>query len=154
MNTEIVKKKQRIEKKYLFICVALSIIELLLFILIRLKVFKSMDFSIQNSLHKNYSSNEIPIALTCIYYSNKIYVPYLIIIIVNNFSNIYNVFNLFNVLSVACYISCILKFIFYRLILTQKTDPVIYYCGEGWNLPSTEMIISVSFFFNIMELLF
>ena len=57
MNTEIVKKKQRIEKKYLFICVALSIIELLLFILIRLKVFKSMDFSIQNSLQKNYSNN-------------------------------------------------------------------------------------------------
>ena len=62
-----------------------------------------MDFSIQNSLHKNYSYNEKPYALTFIYYSNKIYVPYLIIIIVNNFfSNIYNIFNLFNVLSVSC----------------------------------------------------
>ena len=154
MNTEIVKKKQRIEKKYLFICIALSIIELLLFILIRLKVFESMDFSIQNSLQKNYSNNEIPIALTCIYYLNKIYIPYLIIIIVNNFSNIYNIFNLFNVLSVACYISCILKFIFYRVVLTQKEDSVIYYCGEGWNLPSTEMIISVSFFLTLWNCFF
>ena len=109
-----------------------------------------MDFSIQNSLHKNYSYNEKPYALTCIYYSNKIYVPYLIIIIVNNFfSNIYNIFNLFNVLSVSFYISCIFKFIFYRAIISQKVNSVIYYCGEGWNLPSSEMIISVSFFLTL-----
>ena len=51
-----------------------------------------MDFSIQNSLHKNYSYNEKPYALTFIYYSNKIYVPYLIIIIVNNFFQIYIIY--------------------------------------------------------------
>ena len=86
-----------------------------------------MDFSIQNSLHKNYSYNEKPYALTCIYYSNKIYVPYLIIIIVNNFFQIYIIY----------------------LIYLMYFNSVIYYCGEGWNLPSSEMIISVSFFLTL-----
>ena len=150
MNTEIVKKKQRIEKKYLFISLALFIFELLLFILIKLEVFKSMDFSIQKNLQKNYSNSVIPIALTCIYYLNKIYVPYFIIIIVNNFSNISIIFNLFNILSITCYISCILKFVFYKIIISQKPDYyIIYYCGAGWNLPSTEMMISVAFFLTL-----
>ena len=125
MNTEIVKKKQRIKKRYLFISLALFILELLLFILIKLKVFKSMDFSIQKKIQKNYSNNEIPMAITCAYYLNKIYVPYLIIIIVNNYSNIYIIFNLFNILSITCYISCVLKFIFYKIIINQESDSQI-----------------------------
>ena len=92
MNTEIIKKSKEQKKKYLFICIVLFIFELLLFILIELKIFESMDFSIQNSLYKNYSYNEKPYALTFIYYSNKIYVPYLIIIIVNNFFQIYIIY--------------------------------------------------------------
>ena len=154
MNTEIVKKKQRIKKRYLFISLALFILELLLFILIKLKVFKSMDFSIQKKIQKNYSNNEIPMAITCAYYLNKIYVPYLIIIIVNNYSNIYIIFNLFNILSITCYISCVLKFIFYKIIINQESDSQIYYCGEGWNLPSTEMMISVSFFLTLWNCFF
>ena len=155
MNTEIIIKKQRIEKKYLCVSLALLILELLLFILIKLEVFKSTDFAIQKNLQQNYSNDEIPMALTCVYYLNKIYVPYLIIIIVNNFSNIYNIFILFNILSISCYISCVLKFIFYKIIIiNQNEDSKIYYCGEGWNVPSTEMIISVSFFLTLWNIFF
>jgi hypothetical protein len=111
-----------------------------------------MDFSIQNSLHKNYSYNEKPYALTCIYYSNKIYVPYLIIIIVNNFFQIYIIYLIylmyFQFLVLVIYL-VFFKLIFYRAIISQKVNSVIYYCGEGWNLPSSEMIISVSFFLTL-----
>ena len=33
-------------------------------------------------------------------------------------------------------------------------NTIIYYCGEGWNLPSTEMIISVVFYLTLWNLFF
>ena len=33
-------------------------------------------------------------------------------------------------------------------------NSIIYYCGEGWNLPSTEMIISVVFYLTLWNLFF
>ena len=159
MNTVIDSPIQRINKQCLYISIALVSIEFILFILIKLNVFESMDFAIKKSLHPGYNNIStlkdisIPKILTIINYLNKIFVPYIIIIIVNNFSNIYYVFNLFNILSINCYISCILKFIFYKIIKNDN-EGIIYYCGEGWNLPSTEMMISVSFYMTLWNLFF
>ena len=157
MNTYFVSKIQRINKRYVFISLILFFIEVLLFILIKFEVFKSMDFSIQKSLQQNYSDinniKDIPLFLTIIYYSNKIFLPYIIIIIVYNFSNLYTVLNLFNILSITCYISCVLKFIFYK-ILTNNNEGKIFFCGEGWNLPSTEMMISVAFYLTLWNTFF
>ena len=114
-----------------------------------------MDLSIQESLQPDNSNNKIttiPTSLKLVYYFNKILFPYSIIIIVNNFSNLYITFILFNILSLCCYISSILKFIFYKTIINSKG--IIYYCGEGWNLPCTEILISVLFYLSLWSILF
>lgn len=155
MNTDVIRNVQRINKKILYISLSLFLILFLLFILIKVEVFKSMDFSIQKSLQPHYPdiNNKIPRDIYIIHRLNKIYVPYSLIIIINNFSNIYKTFNLFQILSVACYISCILKFIFFKIIMKDENS-IIYYCGEGWNMPSTEMIISVVFYLTLWNLFF
>ena len=156
MNTEIIRNVQRIEKNYLFLFLILFSLEFLLFILIQTGIFKSMDFSIQNFLQPSISdnNNKIPTFLSLVYYFNKIFVPYIIIILVNNFTDIYNTFNLFNSLSISCYISCILKFIFFNIFKNDNENSIIYYCGEGWNLPSTEMIISVGFYLSLWNIFY
>ena len=121
MFTNVVRNNKRIEKPFLFVCLILFLFEIIFFILIKIEVFKSSDFSIQSSLQPNLSNiiddeYKIPKFITFIYYSNKIFVPYVIIIIINNYSNIYNIYTLFNILSICCYISCMLKFIFYKMI--------------------------------------
>ena len=153
MNTEETNIIQRINKKSLSISLVLFLLEIVLFILIKLNIFESMDSSIAKSLQPDKIENdEIPTLIKIVYYLNRIYIPYIIIIIVNNFSNVYNTFILFNILSIICYISCILKFIFYKFI--PPKDGIIYYCGEGWNLPSTEMMISVFFYLALWNILF
>ena len=152
MNTDVVGNVKRIRKDYLYISLVLFLLEFLLFILIKTNVFKSMDISIKESLQPD-KPEEIPTILKIFYNLNKIYIPYAIIILVNNFSNIYNTYNLFNVISIACYISCILKFIFFKIIQNNE-DSVIYYCGLGWNLPSTEMMVSVVFCLTIWNSFF
>ena len=157
MNTGLVRNVKRIDKIYLYISLSLFLFLFIFFILIKVEIFQSMDSSIQNSLQPDYSDFndiKIPKFISVIYYFNKIYVPYSIIIIVNNFSNIYNIFNLFQILSITCYISCILKFIFYKIINNENKNPLIYYCGEGWNLPSTEMMISVVFYLTLWDAFF
>jgi hypothetical protein len=155
MNTDVIRNIQRINKKIVYISLSLFLILFLLFVLIKVEVFKSMDFSIQKSLQSDYPyiNNKIPRDIYIIHRLNKIFVPYSLIIIINNFSNIYKTFNLFQILSVACYISCILKFIFFKIIMNDENS-IIYYCGEGWNLPSTEMIISVVFYLTLWNLFF
>ena len=152
MNTDVVGNVKRIRKDYLYISLVLFLLEFLLFILIKTKVFKSMDISIKESLQPD-NPEEIPTILKIFYNLNKIYIPYAIIILVNNFSNIYNTYNLFNVISIVCYISFILKFIFFKIIQNNE-DSVIYYCGLGWNLPSTEMMLSVVFCLTIWNIFF
>lgn len=154
MNTDVIRNVQRINKKILYISLSLFLILFLLFILIKVEVFKSMDFSIQKSLQPHYPdiNNKIPRDIYIIHRLNKIYVPYSLIIIINNFSNIYKTFNLFQILSVACYISCILKFIFFKIIMKDENS-IIYYCGEGWNLPCTEIMISVLFYLSLRNLI-
>ena len=153
MNTEETNIIQRINKKSLSISLVLFLLEIVLFILIKLNIFESMDSSIAKALQPDKIENdEIPTLIKIVYYLNRIYIPYIIIIIVNNFSNVYNTFILFNILSIICYISCILKFIFYKFI--PPNDGMIYYCGEGWNLPSTEMMISVFFYLALWNILF
>lgn len=156
MNTDVVRNVQRIEKPYLYLFLILFSLECSLFILIKAGIFKTMDFSIQNFLQPSISdiNNEMPILLSLLYYLNKIFIPYIIIIIINNFLNICNTFNLFNILSISCYISCILKFIFYDFFKNNNDNSIIYYCGEGWNLPSTEMIISVSFYLALWNIFY
>ena len=159
MFTNVVSNNKRIEKHYLYICIILFLFEILFFILIKNEVFKSSDFLIQSSLQPNLSDNKvneytIPKFITFIYYSNKIFVPYIIIIIVNNYSNIYNIYTLFNILSICCYISCMLKFIFFKMIKNDDETTRIYYCGKGWNLPSTEMIISVVYSLSLWKFFF
>lgn len=155
MNTDVIRNVQRINKKILYISLSLFLILFLLFILIKVEIFKSMDFSIQKSLQPDYPyiNNKIPRDIYIIHRLNKIYIPYSLIIIINNFSNIYKTFNLFQILSVACYISCILKFIFFKIIMNDENS-IIYYCGKGWNMPSTEMIISVVFYLTLWNLFF
>ena len=155
MNTDVIRNVQRINKKIVYISLSLFLILFLLFVLIKVEVFKSMDFSIQKSLQPDFPliNNKIPRDIYIIHRLNKIFVPYSFIIIINNFSNIYKTFNLFQILSVACYISCILKFIFYKMIMNDENS-IIYYCGEGWNMPSTEMIISVVFYLTLWNLFF
>lgn len=153
MNTEETNIIERINKKKLFISLILFLLELVLFILIKLNAFESMDSSIVKSLQPDKTDiYEVPTLIKIVYYLNRIYIPYIIIIIVNNFSNVYNTFILFNILSIICYISCILKFIFYKFIPTK--EGTIYYCGEGWNLPSTEMMISVFFYLALWNIIF
>ena len=151
MNTDIVRNIQRINKKCIYISLSLFLLLILFFILIRVEVFKSMDFSIQKSLQPKYPdiNNKVPRDIHIIYHLNTIFVPYIIIIIVNNYSNIYKTFTLFQILSVACYTSCILKFIFFKMIMNNDENSMIYYCGEGWNMPSTEMLISVVFYLTL-----
>ena len=155
MNTNINTKVQRVDKKNLYISLGLFLLDLLVFILIKSKIFKNTDFSIQESLQPDHSNNNItaiPTFLKIMNYFNKILFPYSIIIIVNNFSSIYITFILFNILSLCCYISSILKFIFYNTII--NSDGIIYYCGEGWNLPCTEMLISVLFYLSLWNISF
>lgn len=155
MNTNVNTKVQRIDKKYIYISLGLFLLDLLFFILIKSNVFESSDFSIQESLQPDHTNNKItsiPTFLKCINYFNKIYFPYSIIIIINNFVNIYITFILFNILSLCCYISSILKFIFYKAIINP--NGIIYYCGEGWNLPCTEMLISVLFYLSLWNISF
>lgn len=155
MNTNVDTKVQRVEKKNIYISLGLFLLDLLFFILIKSNVFESMDLSIQESLQPDNSNNKIttiPTSLKLVYYFNKILFPYSIIIIVNNFSNLYITFILFNILSLCCYISSILKFIFYKTIINSKG--IIYYCGEGWNLPCTEILISVLFYLSLWSILF
>ena len=155
MNTNVNTKVQRVDKKYIYISLGLFLLDLLFFILIKSNVFESSDFSIQESLQPDHTNNKIttiPTFLKCINYFNKIYFPYSLIIIINNFANIYITFILFNILSLCCYISSILKFIFYKAIINP--NGIIYYCGEGWNLPSTEMLISVLFYLSLWNISF
>ena len=154
MKTNVESNKQRIEKKYVYIFLALFLFELLFFFLIKSNIFENMDFSIQEALQPEHSNNTISISLflKIIYYLNKIFFPYSIIIILNNFSNIYNTFILFNILSISYYISYFLKIIFYKII--KNNNGIIYYCGDGWNLPSNEMIISVVFNLSLWNILF
>ena len=155
MNTNVETKVQRVEKKNIYISLGLFLLDLLLFFLIKSNVFESMDFSIQESLQPNHSNNKIttiPTFLRLMHYFNIILFPYSIIIIVNNFSNIYITFILFNILSLCCYISSIFKFIFYNTIINSKG--IIYYCGKGWNLPCTEMLISVLFYLSLWNISF
>ena len=157
MNTNFVSNIQRINKRYVIISLILFLFEIILFFLIKFEVFKIMDIPIKNSLQKDYSNiadiKDIPKFLTIVYYFNKIFSPYIIIILVFNFSNIYNVYTLFSILSITCYISCFLKFIFYKMI-TNEHEGKIFFCGEGWNLPSTEMMISVSFYLTLWNMFF
>jgi hypothetical protein len=155
MNTNIEINIPRIDRKNIFISLLLLILEIILFILIKSDNFYSYDISIQNSLSPNKTDNNknIPIIITILYYSNKIFIPYIVIILVNNFSNIYNTFILFNILSIISYISCILKFIFYNFTNRKEEEQIFYYCGEGWNLPCTEIMISVLFYLSLWNLI-
>ena len=155
MNTNVNTKVQRVDKKNLYISLGLFLLDLLFFILIKSNVFESTDFSIQESLQPDHTNNKIttiPTFLKIIHYFNKILFPYSIIIIVNNFSSIYITFILFSILSLCCYISSILKFIFYTTIINP--NGIIYYCGDGWNLPCTEILISVLFYLSLWNISF
>lgn len=152
MNTNIVRNVKRVDKNYFYISLVLFLLEILLFILIKAKVFKSLDISIKEYLQPD-NPDKIPIIIKIFYNLNKIFTPYAIIIIVNNFSDIYNTYNLFNIISIACYISCILKFIFFKII-QDNDNSIIYYCGKGWNCPSTEMMLSVVFYLTLWNIYF
>jgi hypothetical protein len=45
-----------------------------------------------------------------------------------------------------------LKFIFYTTIINP--NGIIYYCGDGWNLPCTEILISVLFYLSLWNISF
>ena len=164
--------KKHNSKLSILILIIMSIIDLTLFILIKVECFKNIDINftnfLQNSLIKIRAGNtQIPLYLQSIEILNQMYVPYIIILIISNFGRINDVFILFNTLSASFFISTLLKLIYYSPPYDNFIHPpdnqdtpdekfpptLIYYCGNGWALPSTEYIIQINFYLSFWKLI-
>lgn len=166
MITQETKRKPQPKKKYIFITIGLLFIDLILFILIKCDVFNSIDnnlrASIQSSLitqNDNQNQSKIPLFVSIIHYLNHFLVYYGIILLLNNFSNIYKSFMLFHIISISVYLSSLIKFIFYKVSFNlipdnNNNNGNIFYCEYGFTLPSTEIIVSVSFYLSLWKLFF
>lgn len=112
----------------------------------------SFDEQITKSLQKMFNESMIDkiIKISKIINNNITYS--MIIMIVDNFSNIFISFILSIILFFGNYISSILKLIFIEEnVFIKNTNIKIFYCSFGYGLPSSEILILVSFIFSLLK---
>ena len=157
------KTKTSIDKKILILIIfLLIIIDIILFIVIYLEKLKEVDIEITNYLQSkliNKNTNSIPFFIKIVHFINGIYSPYLIITIMFNFFTVYDCFILSNMLSIDYLISFCLKLLYskptYNYLndsTNNETKITIFYCGNGWGIPSEECIIMVSLYLSLWKI--
>ena len=153
MFAKLAERAPTLQKKYFIFNLFLLVLEFIFYILIKNDVFLKIDKNIRENLKSSSLSTNYQIQLLqkIFFYFNNKFTPYIIIIIVDNFSNIYNTFILINTLSFIYYISAILKFIYHEINSISNNDN-FFYCGFGFNLPSTEIITSIVIYFALFKL--
>ena len=150
----------------LLLIIIMLLLDLLLFILIRQECFKDIDISVTNSLQNSLiklgpGKTGIPIYLQVVNILEKMYTPYIIILIISNFGSINDAFMLFNTLSSSFFLSTLLKLFYYSPPYNSSNPPpdenlpptLIYYCGHGWALPSAEYIIQINFYLSLWKII-
>ena len=151
-------------RKFLLIISLLLIsVEIVLFILIKTEVTKTIDIEITIDLQKKLldtKENSTNFFLEFNQYLNNIYAPYFLISIIYNFFTVYDCFILVNVLSIDYIFSFLLKLIYkkpsykyFSINNTDSDDIKIYYCGYGYAFPSQESIIAVSLYLSIWKIM-
>lgn len=151
------KKRQKFHKTSSFLLIIfLFLIDISLFFLIKSNFFESLDIQItgklkdffNNSNNNNYNeiiNSAIPLLIKIFHFLNEIYIPYIIIIIINNYSNVYKSFILITILSVSLYFTTLIKLLYNTSTYHKRNDE----CG----LASNEIIIFVSFYLSLWEIL-
>ena len=78
----------------------------------------------------------------------------LIVICVYNFSNVYKSFILFMIITVGNLIAAYIKFIYVQEPPHYHPDLIkVYYCGLGWGLPATQILISTTFYLTLWKII-
>ena len=150
-------------KFLLIISLILISVEIVLFILIKTEVTKTIDIEITIDLQKKLldtKENSTNFFLEFNQYLNNIYAPYFLISIIYNFFTVYDCFILVNVLSINYIFSFLLKLIYkkpsykyFNINNSDSDDIKIYYCGYGYAFPSQESIIAVSLYLSIWKIM-
>ena len=85
---------------------------------------------------------------------NTLKLMVLIVICVYNFSNVYKSFILFMIITVGNLIAAYIKFIYVQEPPYYHTDLIkVYYCGLGWGLPATQILISTTFYLTLWKII-
>lgn len=85
---------------------------------------------------------------------NTLKLMVLIVICVYNFSNVYKSFILFMIITVGNVVAAYIKFIYVQEPpYYHENDIKVYYCGLGWGLPATQILISTTFYLALWKII-
>ena len=155
MNTKNKNEKPKTKVGTINFSIILFSIAISIIFLKKIFSLDLFDEQITKSLQKMFNESMIDkiIKISKIINNNITYS--MIIMIVDNFSNIFISFILSIILFFGNYISSILKLIFIEEnVFIKNTNIKIFYCSFGYGLPSSEILILVSFIFSLLQITF
>ena len=157
MFAKLAERAPTLQKKYFIFNLFLLVLEFIFYILIKNDVFLKIDKNIRENLKSSSLSTNYQIQLLqkIFFYFNNKFTPYIIIIIVDNFSNIYNTFILINTLSFIYYISAISKIFIFIIIIVINVINIFTVILNGYYFFSHvlfSVILGIAIFLLLFEI--
>ena len=156
MNTKITIHQPKPRKFVIFLSLVVIVIPFLIELGFRgdqYGVIPDRVVNITLTLQELLPKENNEILLAFLYNINTLKVMVIIVICVYNFGNVYKSFVLFMIITVGNLLSAYIKFIYVQETPSFHKGVTVYYCGVGWGLPATQILISTTFYLTLWKII-
>ena len=156
MNTKISIHQPKPQKLIIFLSLIIIVIPFFVDLFFRGEhygVIPKPVYDITNYLQTLFPQQSLEQFLKIMHKIITYKIMLVIVVLVYNFGNIYKSFVLFMIITVGNLISAYIKLIYVQETPSFHEGISVYYCGMGWGLPATQMLISTVFYLALWKII-
>ena len=155
MNTKITIHQPKPRKFVIFIALLVIVIPFFLDLGFRGERYGEINDKVVNITLtlQTLITEDNSLSLTIMHNINTLKIMVIIVICVYNFGNVYKSFILFMIITVGNLLAAYIKFIYVQETPSFHKEITVYYCGVGWGLPATQILISTTFYLALWKII-